>query len=109
MGSATGRCWLDDGNPEATATLNKHYVARTVAPHSMAQAQGTLAPWMASLTFWGPDLKTLYLGSLMGTTIPDLHLPVAGLPPIHWRGRRLAARTFSLRTHDTGRVDEGVN
>ena len=109
MGSATGRCWLDDGNPEATATLNKHYAAGTVAPHSMAQAQGTLAPWMASLTFGGPDLKTLYLGSLMGTTIPDLHLPVAGLPPIHWRGRRLAARTFSLRTHGTGRVDEAVN
>jgi hypothetical protein len=49
VGSATGRCWLDDGNPEATATLNKRYAARTVAPHSMAQAQGrSLRGWRVS-------------------------------------------------------------
>ena len=43
-----------------------------------------LAPWMASLTFGGPDLQTVYLGSLRGTTLPSFHSPVAGLPQIHW-------------------------
>ena len=66
MGGATGRCWLDDGNPEATATLNKHYAARTVTPHIMAQAQGALAPWMTSPTFGGPDLKTPLPGQFDG-------------------------------------------
>jgi len=75
---------LDDGNPQATAVLNRHYAGRTVTPEIMLAAKGTLAPWMASLTFGGPDLRTVYLGSLMGTTIPYFRAPVAGLPLIHW-------------------------
>ncbi|MES2260894.1 MAG: SMP-30/gluconolactonase/LRE family protein [Pseudomonadota bacterium] len=76
---------LDDGNPEATAELNRHYEAKTLTPAIMARAKGTLAPWMASLTFGGPDLRTVYLGSLMGTTIPYFRSPVAGLPLAHWK------------------------
>jgi hypothetical protein len=53
----------------------------------MAATKGTLAPWMASLTFGGPDLRTVYLGSLMGTTIPYFQAPVAGLPMAHWNRR----------------------
>ncbi|MFT4267746.1 MAG: SMP-30/gluconolactonase/LRE family protein [Xenophilus sp.] len=75
---------LDDSNPEATATLNRHYQARTLTPEIMAATHGTLAPWMASLTFGGPDLRTVYLGSLRGTTLPYFRAPVAGLPLIHW-------------------------
>lgn len=75
---------LDDGNPEATARLNHHYAAKTLTPEIMQAAKGTLAPWMASLTFGGPDLRTVYLGSLMGTTIPYFRSPVPGLPLIHW-------------------------
>lgn len=75
---------LDDGNPEATRVLDEHYRARTLTPEIMQAARGTLAPWMASLTFGGPDLRTVYLGSLMGTTIPCFRAPVAGLPLAHW-------------------------
>jgi sugar lactone lactonase YvrE len=75
---------LDDSNPQATAQLNAHYEARTLTPEIMAAAAGTLAPWMASLTFGGPDLHTVYLGSLRGTTLPSFRSPVAGLPLIHW-------------------------
>ncbi|MES2264880.1 MAG: SMP-30/gluconolactonase/LRE family protein [Pseudomonadota bacterium] len=76
---------LDDGNPEATAELNRHFAARTLTPAIMAAARGPLAPWMASLTFGGPDLRTVYLGSLMGTTIPYFRSPVPGLPLLHWK------------------------
>lgn len=75
---------LDDGNPAATAELNRHYASKTVTPAIMQAAKGTLAPWMASLTFGGPDLRTVFLGSLMGTTIPYFRSPVAGLPLVHW-------------------------
>ncbi|MES2533107.1 MAG: SMP-30/gluconolactonase/LRE family protein [Pseudomonadota bacterium] len=75
---------LDDGNPEATRALDAHYEARTLTPEIMAAACGTLAPWMASLTFGGPDLQTVYLGSLRGTSLPSFRSPVAGLPLIHW-------------------------
>jgi len=76
---------LDDGNPVATALLNQHYRAKTLTPQIMQAAHGTLAPWMASLTFGGPDLKTVYLGSLQGTRIPFFRAPLAGQPLIHWR------------------------
>lgn len=76
---------LDDGNPDATARLNRHYADKTLTPEIMAAARGTLAPWMASLTFGGPDLKNVYLGSLQGSRIPWFRAPVAGQPLIHWR------------------------
>jgi len=78
---------LDDGDADATRALNEHYEARTLTPEIMSRAAGTLAPWMASLTFGGADLKTVYLGSLRGTTIPSFRSPVAGLPLIHWKER----------------------
>jgi gluconolactonase len=75
---------LDDGVPEQVAALDHHYYARTLTPELMLASKGTLAPWMASLTFGGPDLRTVYLGSLMGTTIPYFRSPVPGLPMAHW-------------------------
>lgn len=79
---------LDDSNPPAVAELNRQFAARTLTPQTMAATHGTLAPWMASLTFGGPDLRTVYLGSLRGTTLPSFRAPVAGLPPAHWNDPR---------------------
>lgn len=82
---------LDDGEPEATAVLDAAWREGRVTPDLMAAATGTIAPWMASLTFGGPDLKTVYLGSLRGNRIPHFRSPVAGLPLIHWNERRSEA------------------
>ncbi len=78
---------LDDSNPEAARRLDQHYEARTLTPEIMGACAGTLAPWMASLTFGGPDLRTVLLGSLRGTTLPSFRSPVAGLPLVHWNER----------------------
>ena len=78
------RLLLDDGNPEASANLMARFLAGTVRPEDMQRAHGTIAPWMASVTFGGPDLRTVYLGSLLGTRIPFFRSPVAGLPMAHW-------------------------
>lgn len=75
---------LDDGNPVAVAEFDRHFHAGTMTPDIMAACKGTVAPWMASLTFGGPDLRTVYLGSLMGSTLPYFRSPVAGLPMAHW-------------------------
>lgn len=87
---------LDDSNPPAMEALYRHRDAGTLTPEIMAASRGTLAPWMASLTFGGPDLQTVYLGSLLGTTIPSFRAPVAGLAPIHWNDRYQA--TASRKT-----------
>jgi gluconolactonase len=75
---------LDDGDPAATAALDAAWRERRVTPELMAAASGTIAPWMASLTFGGPDLRTVYLGSLRGQRIPYFRSPVAGQPLTYW-------------------------
>jgi sugar lactone lactonase YvrE len=76
---------LDDCDPNQRQTYDEHFYAGTMTPEIMAATQGSIAPWMASLTFGGPDLRTVYLGSLRGTTIPFFRAPVPGLPLQHWR------------------------
>lgn len=75
---------LDDGRPEALATYEQHYLAGTTTPELMGACRGELAPMMASLSFGGPDLCTVYLGSLGGSTLPAFRSPVPGLPLSHW-------------------------
>ncbi|MDN7651837.1 SMP-30/gluconolactonase/LRE family protein [Burkholderia multivorans] len=75
---------LDDGNPEAFERYEAHYRDGTATPELMGACRGTVAPMMASLTFGGSDLRTVYLGSLGGTTLASFRSPVAGLPLAHW-------------------------
>ena len=53
---------------------------------AFATGQG-IAPWMASVTFGGPDLQTIYIGSLKGKRIPYFRAP-ARLPMVHWNDPR---------------------
>jgi sugar lactone lactonase YvrE len=39
---------------------------------------------ISSLAFGGPDLRTAYLGCLLGDSIAYFRSPVAGHPPAHW-------------------------
>lgn len=76
---------LDDGDPEKVKVFEQHFFAGTMTPAVMGATAGSIAPLMASVTFGAADLKTVYLGSLRGTTIPYFRSPVAGLPMVHWR------------------------
>lgn len=78
---------LDDGKPEALQSYEEAYARGMTTPELMGACRGELAPMMASLTFGGPDLKTVYLGSLAGNRLPGFRSPVAGLPMSHWRPR----------------------
>ena len=75
---------LDDTHEEAAVALEKAFVEDRATPQDMLAAGGTIAPWFASVTFGGPDLKTAFIGSLRGTRIPYFQSPVAGLPMVHW-------------------------
>jgi hypothetical protein len=39
---------------------------------------------ISSLAFGGKDLKTVYLGCLLGDSLATFRSPVAGRPPVHW-------------------------
>ncbi|PCH98784.1 MAG: gluconolactonase [Rhodobacteraceae bacterium] len=75
---------LDDGPKEPLAILDAAWDKGEVTPELMGACGGEIAPWMASITFGGPDLKTVYLGSLRGNKIPYFTSPVAGAPLIYW-------------------------
>lgn len=72
------------GDPKALANLDKAWEEGRVTPELMGACGGTICPWMASLTFGGGDLRTVYLGSLRGSTVPYFRAPVAGQPLIYW-------------------------
>ena len=78
------RILFEDGDDAATDALEKAFLAREITPELMLAAGGKAAPWMASVTFGGADLKTVYLGFLRGNRIPYFRFPVAGLPMVHW-------------------------
>ena len=79
---------LDDDVPGPSTILEQAFERDEVTPDLMLACGGPIAKWMASITFGGPDLKTVYIGSLAGNRIPYFRSPVAGLPMVHWRGRR---------------------
>lgn len=76
----------DNGSAEGKALLDA-FAQDRVTPELQLACGGTIANWMASLTFGGPDLRTVYIGSLRGSTIPYFMAPIAGLPMIHWNER----------------------
>lgn len=79
------RILLDDDRDSAAGRALMEAFARDAAtPELMLACGGSIAPWFASVTFGGPDLRTVYIGSLRATRIPCFRAPVAGLPMVHW-------------------------
>jgi gluconolactonase len=78
---------FDDGNPQAIAALESAYQAGKATPEVLMATRSSVTPWIASITFGGPDLRNAYIGTLFGTNIPWFRSPVAGLPMVHWKDR----------------------
>lgn len=76
---------LDDGNADGTKAVEEAFASGSAVPFEvLMRSGGTICPWLASVTFGGADLKTVYLGGLRSTNIPTFESPVAGLPMVHW-------------------------
>ena len=79
---------FEDGATEAAARFDAELDSgQIVSSDTIAATGGVIAPWLTSLTFGGPDLSTVYLGSLKGRALPCFQSPVAGLPMVHWSER----------------------
>lgn len=76
---------LEDANHEFLTTFEEKLRARTAQPIDMLQAAGKTLQMVTSVTFGGPDLRTVYLGSLGMQSLPTFRSPVAGLPMRHWK------------------------
>src|SRR5215472_3952122 len=78
------RVLLDEGDPRKVDALERQFLANHVTEEVLFATGQGVAPWMASVTFGGPELRTAYIGSLKGTRIPYFQAPVPGLPMVHW-------------------------
>jgi hypothetical protein len=76
---------LEDADPEAVARAERHYAENRLSRADVDGGRGRTLGNLASVTFGGPDLKTVYLGSLFGTRIATFRSPIAGAAPPHWR------------------------
>ncbi len=75
---------LDDGDPEAIETAERHYAEHRLSrPDIDAGRRRTLGN-LASIAFGGPDLQTVYLGSLFANRLASFRSPIAGAKPPHW-------------------------
>ena len=81
------RVLLDEGDPARVEALEQAFLANRVTEEVLFATGRGIAPWMASVTFGGPDLRTVYVGSLKGKQIPYFRSPIAGLPMVHWKER----------------------
>ncbi len=75
---------LDEGDPQKVDALERAFFNNHVTEDVLFVTGQGIAPWMASVTFGGPDLRTVYIGSLKGKRIPYFRSPIAGLPMVHW-------------------------
>ncbi|HEY9462194.1 MAG TPA: SMP-30/gluconolactonase/LRE family protein [Vicinamibacterales bacterium] len=76
---------LDEGDPAKVDALERCFFNNRVTEDVLFATGQGVAPWMASVTFGGCDLQTVYVGSLRGSRIPYFRAPVAGLPMVHWK------------------------
>lgn len=78
------RILLDEGDPERVDALETQFLQGAVTQDVLFSTGRGVAPWMASVTFGGPDLRTAYIGSLKGKQIPCFEAPIPGLAMAHW-------------------------
>jgi sugar lactone lactonase YvrE len=75
---------LEDADPAHLDWCEAAYLAGTMGRPHLDNARGRALRNISSLAFGGPDLRTAYLGCLLGDSIAYFRSPVAGHPPAHW-------------------------
>jgi hypothetical protein len=78
---------LEESDPKHVEHIEQRIAAGAIAREDVQRTPTKVLKNVASVTFGGPDLRTVYLGSLGGDTLAVFRSPVAGLPPVHWNYR----------------------
>jgi sugar lactone lactonase YvrE len=80
----TQRVWLEDCEPEHVDWVEAAYRADTMGRPHLDGVKGKQLRNISSIAFGGIDIKTGFLGCLLGDRIASIPMPAAGLPPVHW-------------------------
>lgn len=75
---------LEDYDPAWLDTVLKAHAAGPLGRPHLDSPRSKVLKGIASLAFGGPDLRTAYVGCLLGDRLPVFRSPVPGAPPPHW-------------------------
>lgn len=76
---------LEDADPEAVARAERHWAENRLRRADIDSGRDRTLGNLASVAFGGPDLRTVYLGSLFGQRLATFRSPIPGAEPPHWR------------------------
>jgi sugar lactone lactonase YvrE len=76
---------LEDADPAHVEECEQAYRSGTMGRPHLDKTPSRVLRNVSSLAFGGPDLRTAYLGCLLGDAIAVFDSPVAGHPPPHWQ------------------------
>jgi sugar lactone lactonase YvrE len=75
---------LEDSDPPHLAWVEQAFQAGEMGRPHLDGIKSRRLKNISSLAFGGPDLRTAYLGCLLGDTLAVFRSPIAGAPPVHW-------------------------
>jgi sugar lactone lactonase YvrE len=76
--------WLQDVEPAHLAWVEAAFEAQEMGRLHLDGVKSQVLRNTSSLAFAGPDLRTGYLGCLLGDAVAKIQMPVAGYPLVHW-------------------------
>jgi sugar lactone lactonase YvrE len=76
---------FEEANEPLLSTFDDKIAAGEGTPADMAATVGQTLQLVTSVCFGGPDLRTVYVGSLGMNRLPTFRSPVPGLPMRHWK------------------------
>ena len=82
--SGKQQIWLEDVDADHLSWVEQAYQDHNMGRPHLDGVKSKELRNISSLAFGGPDLRTGYLGCLLGDRLAIVHMPFAGHPPIHW-------------------------
>jgi sugar lactone lactonase YvrE len=76
--------WLQDVELAHLSWVETAFEANEMGRPHLDGVKSRVLRNTSSVAFAGPDLRTGYLGCLLGDAIAKIQMPVAGHPPVHW-------------------------
>jgi sugar lactone lactonase YvrE len=76
--------WLQDADSDHLAWVEAAYENDAMGRPHLDGVKSRHLKNTSSLAFGGPELRTGYLGCLLGERLTVVQMPVAGHPPVHW-------------------------
>ncbi len=78
---------LEDCDPDYVARFESLFAQGNVERHDVEGIKSQRLRNISSIAFGGNDLKTVYMGCLLGDAIATFASPIAGQAPAHWSYR----------------------